>query len=277
MNKKIAISCAIIALVAFVCVGLVYLFGDKEQSPSKETVESQTEESITESTEESTEVVESTEYTGQDRELKFDNYVTTTKDKDSYVENPIENNSKDVDVDVVNDYDFSNGFTLSNTENIIVSSYGFNAGELVGQDGTHIRVKEEDALKTTVQTLRAQTLEDLGFSYYVAVCPLDIPADAKVTVGEGLSDYEKYFELEPYKDPTIEDWGQVLCDTVIDTAFGSALYTEIYSPDTKMYTAYVYILCERERILNIIIRGENRDYLLPYLYELTNDSISLIK
>lgn len=277
MNKKIAISCAIIALVAFVCVGLVYLLGDKEQSPSKETVESQTEESITESTEESTEVVESTEYTGQDRELKFDNYVTTTKGKDSYVENPIENNSKDVDVDVVNDYEFSNGFTLSNTENIIVSSYGFNAGELVGQDGTHIRVKEEDALKTTVQTLRAQTLEDLGFSYYVAVCPLDIPADAKVTVGEGLSDYEKYFELEPYKDPTIEDWGQVLCDTIIDTAFGSALYTEIYSPDTKMYTAYVYILCERERILNIVICGENRDYLLPYLYELTNDSISLIK
>lgn len=277
MNKKIAISCAIIALVAFVCVGLVYLFGDKEQSPSKETVESQTEESIIESTEESTEVVESTEYTEQDRELKFDNYVTTTKGKDSYVENPIESNSKDVDVDVVNDYEFSNGFTLSNTENIIVSSYGFNAGELVGQDGTHIRVKEEDALKTTVQTLRVQTLEDLGFSYYVAVCPLDIPADAKVTVGEGLSDYEKYFELEPYKDPTIEDWGQVLCDTIIDTAFGSALYTEIYSPDAKMYTAYVYILCERERILNVMIRGENRDYLLPYLYELTNDSISLIK
>ena len=277
MNKKIAISCAIIALVAFVCVGLVYLFGDKEQSPSKETVESQTEESIMESTEESTEVVESTEYTEQDRELKFDNYVTTTKGKDSYVENPIENNSKDVDVDVVNDYEFSNGFTLSNTENIIVSSYGFNAGELVGQDGTHIRVKEEDALKTTVQTLRDQTLEDLGFSYYVAACPLNIQTDAKVTVGEGLSDYEKYFELEPYKDPTIEDWGQVLCDTVIDTAFGSALYTEIYSPDTKMYTAYVYILCERERILNITIRGENRDYLLPYLYELTNDSISLIK
>lgn len=277
MNKKIAISCAIIALVAFVCVGLVYLFGDKEQSPSKETVESQTEESIMESTEESTEVVESTEYTEQDRELKFDNYVTTTKGKDSYVENPIENNSKDVNVDVVNDYEFSNGFTLSNTENIIVSSYGFNAGELVGQDGTHIRVKEEDALKTTVQTLRVQTLEDLGFSYYVAVCPLDIPADAKVTVGEGLSDYEKYFELEPYKDPTIEDWGQMLCDTVIDTAFGSALYTEIYSPDTKVYTAYVYILCERERILNIMIRVENRDYLLPYLYELTNDSISLIK
>lgn len=277
MNKKIAISCAIVALIVFVCVGSVYLLGDKEQSPSKETVESQTEESIMESTEESTEVVESTEYTEQNRELKFDNYVTTTKGKDSYVENPIENNSNNVNVDVVSDYEFSNGFILANTENIIVSSYGFNAGELVGQDGTHIVVKEEDALKTTIQTLRVQMLDDLGFSYYVAVCPLNIPTDAKVTVGEGLSDYEKYFELEPYKDPTIEDWGQVLCDTVIDTAFGSALYTEIYSPDTKMYTAYVYILCERERILNIMIRGENRDYLLPYLYELTNDSISLIK
>lgn len=277
MNKKIAISCAIIALIVSVCVASVYLFGDRKQSPNEETVESQTEESIVESTEESTEVVESTEYTEQDRELKFDNYVTTTKGKDSYVEDPIENNSKDVNVDVVNDYDFSNGFVLSNTENIIVSSYGFNAGELVGQDGTHIRVKEEDALTTTVQTLRVQTLEDLGFSYYVASCPLDIPSDAKVTVGEGLSNYEDYFELEPYKDPTMEDWGQVLCDTVIDTAFGSALYTEIYSPDTKMYTAYVYILCERERILNVMIRGENRDYLLPYLYELTNDSISLIK
>lgn len=277
MNKKIAISCAIIVLIVSVCVGSVYLFGDREQSPNEETVESQTEESIVESTEESTEVVESTEYTEQDRELKFDNYVTTTKGKDSYVEDPIENNSKDVNVDVVNDYDFSNGFVLSNTENIIVSSYGFNAGELVGQDGTHIRVKEEDALTTTVQTLRVQTLEDLGFSYYVASCPLDIPSDAKVTVGDGLSNYEDYFELEPYKDPTMEDWGQVLCDTVIDTAFGSALYTEIYSPDTKMYTAYVYILCERERILNVMIRGENRDYLLPYLYELTNDSISLIK
>lgn len=277
MNKKIAISCAIIALIVSVCVASVYLFGDRKQSPNEETVESQTEESIVESTEESTEVVESTEYTEQDRELKFDNYVTTTKGKDSYVEDPIENNSKDVNVDVVNDYDFSNGFVLSNTENIIVSSYGFNAGELVGQDGTHIRVKEEDALTTTVQTLRVQTLDDLGFSYYVASCPVDIPSDTKVTVGEGLSNYEDYFELEPYKDPTMEDWGQVLCDTVIDTAFGSALYTEIYSPDTKMYTAYVYILCERERILNVMIRGENRDYLLPYLYELTNDSISLIK
>lgn len=277
MNKKIAISCAIIALIVSVCVGSVYLFGDRKQSPNEETVESQTEESVIESTEESTEVVESTEYTEQDRELKFDNYVTTTKGKDSYVEDPIESNSKDVNVDVVNDYEFSNGFVLSNTENIIVSSYGFNAGELVGQDGTHIKVKEEDALKTTVQTLRAQTLEDLGFSYYVASCPLDIPSDAKVTVGEGLSNYEDYFELEPCEDPTIEDWGQVLCDTVIDTAFGSALYTEIYSPDTNMYTAYVYILCERERILNIMIRGEDRDYLLPYLYELTNDSISLIK
>lgn len=277
MNKKIAISCAITVLIVSVCIASVYLFGDRKQSPNEETVESQTEESIVESTEESTEVVESTEYTEQDRELKFDNYVTTTKGKDSYVEDPIENNSKDVNVDVVNDYDFSNGFVLSNTENIIVSSYGFNAGELVGQDGTHIRVKEEDALTTTVQTLRVQTLEDLGFSYYVASCPLDIPSDAKATVGEGLSNYEDYFELEPYKDPTMEDWGQVLCDTVIDTAFGSALYTEIYSPDTKMYTAYVYILCERERILNVMIRGENRDYLLPYLYELTNDSISLIK
>lgn len=277
MNKKIAISCAIVALIVFVCVGSVYLFGDRKQSPNEETVESQTEESIAESTEESTEVVESTEYTEQDRELKFDNYVTTTKGKDSYIENPIENNSNNVNVDVVSNYEFSNGFILANTENIIVSSYGFNAGELVGQDGTHIVVNEEDALKTTIQTLRVQMLEDLGFSYYIAVCPLNIPTDAKVTVGEGLSDYEKYFELEPYKDPTIEDWGQVLCDTVIDTAFGSALYTEIYSPDTKMYTAYVYILCERERILNIMIRGENRDYLLPYLYELTNDSISLIK
>ena len=66
MNKKIAISCAIVALIVFVCVGSVYLFGDKEQSPNKETVESQTEESIMESTEESTEVVESTEYTEQD-------------------------------------------------------------------------------------------------------------------------------------------------------------------------------------------------------------------
>ena len=277
MNKKIAISCAIILMIAFVCVGAVYLFGDRKQSPNEEAVESQTNEVVMESTEESTEVVESTEATEQDRELKFDNYVTTTKGKDSYIENPNESNNKNVDVDIIDNYDFSNGFVLNNTENIIVSSYGFNAGELVGQDGTYIRVKEEDALTTTVQTLRVQTLEDLGFSYYVAACPLNIPADAKVTIGEGLSDYEKYFELEPYKDPTLEDWGQVLCDTVIDTAFGSALYTEIYSPETNMYTAYVYILCERERILNVTIRGEKRDYLLSYLYELTNDSISLIK
>ena len=277
MNKKIAISCAIVALIAIVCVGAVYLFGDKEQSPNEETVESQTGESVAESTEESTEVVESTEYTEQDRELKFDNYVTTTKGKDSYIEDPIESNNTDVTMDVINDYDFSNGFVLRNTENITVTSYGFNAGELTGQDGTYIKVSEEDALTTTVQTLRAQMLEDLGFSYYIASCPLDVPSNAKVTVGEGLSNYEEYFELEPYKDPTVEDWGQIMCDTVIDTAFGSALYTEIYSPETNLYTAHAYILCERERILNVTIRGEDRDYLLSYLYELTNDSISLIK
>lgn len=214
----------------------------------------------------------------QDRELVFDNRVTTVKDADSYLEDA---DSADgtmySDFDYVNDNGFSSGFTLSNSANIRVNSYGFDEGSCWGGDEAWITVKEEDALSTNVQSLRNNMLSYYGMNYYLACEPLQIDRDVEVEIGEGIKDWEYYFESLPYKDPTCEEWCQLLCDTVINTAFGNALYFEVYNPNNETYTAHAFILCERDRILNISISDDKRDYLWSYLLELTNDVILLVQ
>jgi hypothetical protein len=178
----------------------------------------------------------------------------------------------------VNKFEFSNGFVLENTENLTVGSYGFNEGILYGEStDAIITVDEKDSLSTTIQELRVDALNNYALTYYLSCEPLDIPIDADCEIGVGLTDWESYFEGEPYKDPTVEDWVQLLCDTITDTAFGSTLYFEVYQPYNERYVAHAYILCERDRILSITIEDTKRDNLWSYLIELTNDSISLVK
>lgn len=278
MNKKIAIcSCVILLIVCSVVIILFFVRGDKtpltEEPVATEEPIISTQEPIKE------EVSDSTEQYEQDRELKFDNYITTTKGADSYVTNPNDaKNNGNTNVDVVDSYDFSNGFVLQDTANITVNSYGFDEGKLYGATtDTIIYVKEEDALSTTVQQLRIDTLQMLAMNYYLACEPMSIPRDVDLSIGNGITDYQKYFEKSSDTDPTVEDWCQLLCDTVTDTAFGSTLYVEVYLPASEMYTAYAFILCERDRILSISISDTTRDNLWSYLIELTNDSISLVK
>lgn len=278
MNKKIAIcSCVILLIVCSVVIILFLVRGDKtpliEEPVATEEPIISTQEPIKE------EVSDSTEQYEQDRELKFDNYVTTTKGADSYVTNPNDaKNNGNTNVDVVDSYDFSNGFVLQDTANITVNSYGFDEGKLYGATtNTVIYVKEEDALSTTVQQLRIDTLQMLAMNYYLACEPMSIPRDVDLSIGNGITDYQKYFEKSSDTDPTVEDWCQLLCDTVTDTAFGSTLYVEVYLPASEKYTAYAFILCERDRILSISISDTTRDNLWSYLIELTNDSISLVK
>lgn len=278
MNKKIAISISVISLIVCTVVALsLFTRGDKPLPDVESNVIEATEEEVVDTGNQ--DVVEPSEEYEQDRTLKFDDYVTTIKGAESYVTNPedIKTNGNTA-VDVVDCYDFSNGFILQNTKNITVASYGFNEGELYGADpDTIIHVKEEDALKTTVQQLRLDSLTTLGLNYYLACEPTGVPMNAETTLGVGLKDWELYFEVAPYKDPTIEDWCQLLCDTVTDTAFGSTLYVEAYLPTSNKYVAYAFILCERDRILSISISDTTRDNLWSYLIELTNDSISLVK
>ena len=279
MNKKIAIVVSVLALIA--CVVACILFFPRGESSLPEVDSNVTEVQDTEvmDTENQDIVTPSTESYEQDRTLKFDDCVTIIKGADSYVENPEDAKANEnTAVDVVDKYEFSNGFVLQNTKNITVASYGFNEGELYGTNpDTIMRVKEEDALKTTVQQLRLDTLKMLGLNYYLACEPTNIPMDAKSTIGVGLDNWEQYFESAPYKDPTTEDWCQLLCDTVTDTAFGSTMYVEAYLPASEKYVAYAFILCERDRILSISISDTTRDNLWSYLIELTNDSISLVK
>lgn len=278
MNKKIAISVSVLLLIVCTVVAILFFTRGEKPLPDVETnVTEETDEEVVDTGNQ--DVVEPTESYEQDRTLKFDNYVTTIKGADSYVTNPEDAKTNgNTAVDVVDRYDFSNGFVLQNTKNITVSSYGFNEGELYGSDpNTIIRVKEEDALKTTVQQLRLDTLTTLGLNYYLACEPTGVPRNAETTLGVGLKDWELYFEVAPYKDPTTEDWCQLLCDTVTDTAFGSTLYVEAYLPSSDTYVAYAFILCERDRILSISISDSTQDNLWSYLIELTNDSISLVK
>lgn len=273
MNKKIVISIiAALLVVVGVVTGVWFLRGD--ESLPEEPTESSTE---PESTESSTEPSTEEQMYEQNRELKFDNRVTVIKNADSYIDN-VEAIATSTDADIIDKYDFSNGFVLEDTDNITVGSHGFNEGILYGEStDAIITVDEKDALSTTIQQLRLDALNNYALNYYVSCDALDIPRDADCEIGVGLEDWESYFEGEPYRDPTVEEWAQLLCDTVTDTAFGSTLYFEVYLPSNDKYVAHAFILCERDRILSIKIEDTKRDNLWSYLIDLTNDSLSLVK
>lgn len=282
MNKKIIIStCVVVALIAIV-LGVIFLLGDENSDDSISSTEASSEVELSTSEQPSTEqsAEQTTEQTTEpERVIEFDSKVTINKKEESYIEEEELEEVIDISKERVDSYDFSNGFVLEDSDNIVVTDKGFGRGELTGTaSNASIKVTEEDPLSTNVQQLRLDTLSNKWFmTYYTSLDPLPITDDAEVVLNVGLTNYADYFEQYSYTDPTITEMCQILKDDVIDTAFGSALYLELYDRTYEMYYAYAFILCDRDRILRIEISDTTREYLDDYLLELTNDVVTLVK
>lgn len=174
-------------------------------------------------------------------------------------------------------YDFSNGFYIKDTKNLKSSNIFDTQAVLTGKESTlRITVSEEDALRTNIHTLRNELLISKGLQYYSNCNPLGIPLDTKE---EYLLEHkEDYFETKDFLiDPLNSEAYLILCDDIIKTAFGNALYVEVKSLYSDTYQAYAFITCDRDRILNISIEDTTREYLYDSLLEVTNDGIVLIK
>jgi uncharacterized protein YxeA len=279
MKKKIII----VAILVVVIIGIaIFVIGRGKSSSSNEVTNTETTTETQASNSTESDDVTSTDDAGsyeQDRELKFNNKVTINKDGTSYVTGSEDVTSTNVeDIDIVDKYEFSNGFILQSTDNLRLMSYGFDEGALICDvSGARVTVTEVDPESMTVQELRKDALSAYNFDYYLGCTPSGITLDAEVEVGNGLTDYESYFEMTPYRDPTVEDNFQLLCDTTVDTAFGGALYIEVYNSYSQTYNAYAYIQCDKNRILSISIEDTIRDNLWSYLIEVTNDGITLVE
>lgn len=276
MNRKIATSCialVVLCVTIFIIVLMISYNGGEQPDVAAPTIgsnQSVSSPSVTPSP--------TPQGQGQDRELHFDNRVTVIKTEDSYVESMGDIDSEQgYDGDMVNPYDFSNGFVLSKTDNIDITEFGFDRGEMIGASGALIYVKEENSLNTTIQKLREELLDSSGYSLYLGYDPLGIPVGTDCDITVGFEDYEDYYEGQPSFDPAHTEYGQLLCDDIVNTAFGPALYIEIYTGFNESYNAYAFILCERDRILSISMTDSTREYLWSYLIELTNDGITLVK
>lgn len=267
------------ALLAVICIVCKLLLFDNKEEP-KETVtpsaEVKDEEDIpiTEEEEEQVSVIDT------NREVVFDNRVTINRDGESYEkEEDVMNGTTDLTRDHVDPYKYSNGFLLESSENINIGPAGFDVGECYSNFSyAKMYIKEENAIKTTVQKLRKEILTDRWrMNYYLQNDPLPIDEKANVTIDSGLKDYERYFEGNPAFDPTRTSSCQLMRDCVIDTAYGPALYVVVYYMDTQKYYAHALISCERDRILNIEIEDDTDEYLQSFILELTNDVISLVE
>lgn len=289
--KKKALLCSCLILLIIVIVSGIILFTNREeddQTQSSQPVvntEVQNTEVTNISDESNSETLgdietESPIIDEQDRELKFDNYIVDTKDSETFYDDTndvIEDNNYDVSTDIVSGNGFSNGFAMKDTENTTVATHGFNDGILNGKDGTMIVVSERDASICTKESVRENLLHDYGFGYYLACGPKDIPLDAPIVFGEGLTGWETYFETEPAHDPTISEYGQLLCDTKVSTAFGETLFIIYFSPSDEKFYAFAFIDCDGGRMLEIDMYSDSTSYLYSYLLEVTNYSIMLIK
>lgn len=271
MNKKIALISAGVLAALLLIIIIIFELNDK---PDKKVTNVTS--SLMETT---TEKETTTEYIfgEQDRDLVFDVYVKDEKDEDDYIES-IEEITTHYGITQGKEYDFSNGFIVQPTDHITGLSDGLtDIVECIGTTGANIHIREHNSLETSIQTLRYETIEGLGFSYYLYLDGDGVPMNAEYEIGVGLKGWEDYALPKPYTDPTIVGTEQLICDDIVKTAFGNAMYIEVYNTISKTYDAYAFILCDRDRIIEIHISDEKQETLYDYVVELTNDGIVLIK
>lgn len=170
--------------------------------------------------------------------------------------------------------DFSNGFVATTTEHITCVTNTAGYAEY-GGNGTRLYVVEYNPLENTIQSLHQNTLEKY-FPTYLYHKPIGFERD-DTEVGVGLKSKEEHFEMVPTLDVTFEGTAQILADTSIETALGTGLLLEYYSPSAGQYTAIANIQCDRDRIIQIRVIATSENNLIDYITEVTNEGIYLIK
>lgn len=207
----------------------------------------------------------------------YDNYIDREWSYEDYTSADVNNVEEPESLKFCTSYDFSNGFYIKDTKNLKSANIFGEQAVLLGRESAiRIMVSEEDALKTSIHTLRNELILSKGLQYYIDCGPLGIPLD--ISEEDLLEHKEEYFQTKDFLiDPLNSEAYLILCDTIIKTAFGNALYIEVKSLYSNVYQAYAFITCDRDRILSISIEDVTREYLYDSLLEVTNDGIVLIK
>lgn len=180
---------------------------------------------------------------------------------------------------VINGYDFSNGFILATDSRFTIVG-GDTYGTLLASDSSlRLTVKEENALNQTVAGLEEFILKTYGFDDYIKLGCAVIPANAKLELDVGLSEYGSYFEstTTAFFDPTINDNFQLVADYTDECSYGNTEFLVIYNRTKGTFVAYAFVTCDRDRILHIKVEGSTLSKLWPAVVSVTNDIIRIIK
>ena len=273
MQRKILWVLTLLLIIITTIVGLRYIISNPTTDSNPDALLPETpvvQQPIIENNNNSTEDVQE-----QDRELVFDNLVQTVVTEEDFIDDTYIQEELEVGYTYKADYDFSNGFAVTKTENITPVTSALDYVEAVGYGSdAYIIVTELDALFNSVDSRIEEHLVNAGWSNYVSYRNKEFEL-SNVKIGEGLINYENYFEVKPHEDITINGNKQLLADTQIETSLGTADY--IIWKDNTSYIMKAVILCDRERIIEVSIKDSKVDYLINYLIEITNDGIYLIK
>lgn len=208
-------------------------------------------------------------------DFNFEAIVIEDREEQGFI-----NSSEDVESLYVNETyevatDFSNGFIATSTEHANAISNISGYAEYMCIDNSNVVVVERNSLEHSIQDLRYDVLQKT-FPTYMYYEPYGFERSATV-IGTGLQSKEDVFKIIPTSDATFEGSLQLLADTTITTALGNGLLVEYFSPSAGHYVIYVFIQCDRDRIIEVKAISYSEDNVKDYVIEITNGGIYLIK
>lgn len=282
MKKKTIVIAILLAAIIVVSIGL--LISQYENINFLE----QGVEDLTEGTQvpsvdipENSEVIDGT--TDTDKDVQFDDYIKWTFDENSLLDKPEDSGIVEGTGYYVTDFNFSNGLVIKPSKNLELDYNIGSSAFLKGADGyAKIEIKEVSAIDYTIQQLRKEYLESIGFGYHASLDTNDIPYDAPYDTYKGLLDWEQYYnETQMFRNPSVgyNNYDYLLMDTITKTSYGNTMLVAYYNGSLGTYEAKAFIsLMNNTRIVSIemtnIVRNE---YIWSYLIEITNDCLTLIK
>lgn len=174
--------------------------------------------------------------------------------------------------------DYSKGFLLKNTNNFENDTYGYNQGTMVSVDETMTAcIEEYNTQFTSFEALQLDTLNDAGYSDYVANRSEEIPLYTPYTIEKGIEDYNPYVNDTVTYNPLVIDNGILICDCNFKTSLGVGRVIQWYDSITELY----HIVCilpysDNTRLFKIEVLCSDSTNLLNAIIDLTNDGIVIL-
>lgn len=216
-----------------------------------------------------------------DRSFELDDRVKVVIRGEDYIES--DNIVEELPLQVrahsmpVTGYSFSAGFLLCPSDNItpVISSPTVGYANCRNEN-FKIQVQEHDALSTTVDELRYHNFDNWGLYEYQSSTHKPIERNADLVLGSGLTNWKDYFENYHTDDPTVYGNFQVVADCDEECAYGPVKYVCVYNIYDETFQASAFIVCDRDRILEVTVTGDVMSLCWSYIIEATNDAIKLI-